>query len=232
MTLDARNRWLASPLNAIIPPLLSFSLPPLSLSFSLRKRILRCRYRRDVTSEAMMKRPRPTRSTTRTFRRANPYVKFIRADRHRRGFQSAGIYQSSKLSFPMFFSLPRYRRLSLSRSSAPFCRLPTSANPLTFLSFLSISLSLSLSLTRSLFHPLSLPISFPLAALSPKHISPKLHQTNKTTVGCVAHINAVFIVSARDKRARAAHPSSALFFEPLCFIRGTGTTPVSMSPAT
>lgn len=36
----------------------------------------------------------------------NPYVKFIRAGRHSaRGFQSAGIYQSSKLSFFLpFFS--------------------------------------------------------------------------------------------------------------------------------
>jgi len=36
------------------------------------------------------------------FRRANPYVKFIRTGRHRRSFQSVGIYQSSKLLFSPF----------------------------------------------------------------------------------------------------------------------------------
>lgn len=41
------------------------------------KRILH--YRCNVTFEAMMKRPRSTRCTTGTFRRANRYVKFIRA---------------------------------------------------------------------------------------------------------------------------------------------------------
>lgn len=41
--------------------------------------VLRYRYWRDVTSEAMMKRPWPTRCTTQTSRRTNSYVKFIHA---------------------------------------------------------------------------------------------------------------------------------------------------------
>lgn len=155
-------------------------------------------YRRGVTSGAMMK------TTMREIYDAdlpsltNPHVKFIR--RHPRGFQSAGIYQSSKtlVSSSFFFSVI---------AAYPFLSL-----------FRALSLSLSI---------LSLPLAFPKHTfLSPS----KMHHTNKTTqaVQRISMPFLSYRRATNEHTVHPfLHPS--LFFANHCVLSAEQAPPVSMS---
>lgn len=95
----------------------------------------------------------------------------------------------------LVFSFFSYRRLSPFHSSAPF---------------------------RCLSRPSSIHRFFPSLSVSPT-LPENMHHTNKTTQAA-QRISMPFLSYRRATNERTVHPSSAPFFELLCFIRGTGTT--------
>lgn len=156
------------------------------------ERILRYRYRCDVTSEAMMKRSRPARCTTRNFppREIRTWNSFALADIRRAVFNRlASINHRNSRFSSLFFSTVI--------DASPFRRSP----------FCCVSRPPS-----TLPRPLSIP----------SHSLRKCMVTNKNDAVSAQRISMLFLSYRRATNERAVCSSSApFFFKPLCFTHGT-----------